>query len=97
MKNPDRQSVSKLEDLPNIGKAIAVDLSLIGIETPKSLIKKDPFELYNKLCIKKKKQIDPCIIDVFISVVDFMEGGEPKPWWKFTAKRKEILKEMANE
>ena len=25
------------------------------------------------------------------SVVSVMEGGEPKPWWQFTAKRKQIL------
>ena len=32
--------------------------------------------LYNKLCIKKGKHVDHCVIDVFISVVDFMEGEE---------------------
>jgi hypothetical protein len=32
MKNPDRKTVSRLEELPNIGKAMAADLRLIGIE-----------------------------------------------------------------
>ncbi len=40
MKNPDRKTVSKLEELPNIGKAIAGDLRLVGIQRPQELIGK---------------------------------------------------------
>ncbi|MEN6622842.1 MAG: helix-hairpin-helix domain-containing protein, partial [Smithella sp.] len=50
MKNPDRATVSRLVDLPNIGKAIANDLRLIGIDHPGKLIGEDPFKLYEKLC-----------------------------------------------
>jgi len=39
---------------------------------------------------KKSERVDHCVIDVFMFVVNFMEGEEPKPWWKFTQKRKEI-------
>ena len=91
MKNPNRETVSELEALPNIGKAIGSDLRLIGINEPKNLIGKNPFELYDKLCSKKGKHVDHCVIDVFMSVVDFMEGGKPQPWWNFTQKRKQIL------
>ena len=89
MKNPDRETVSQLEELPNIGKAIAKDLQLIGIDHPKKLIGKDPFELFEALCARTGKRSDPCVIDVFMSVVHFMEGGEPLPWWSFTDQRKE--------
>jgi hypothetical protein len=41
MKNPDRKTVSQLVALPNIGKAMAADLQLIGIDHPKKLIGKD--------------------------------------------------------
>ncbi|MFT5660541.1 MAG: hypothetical protein ACI9TV_001183 [Sulfurimonas sp.] len=92
MKNPNREIVSTLEALPNLGKAISADLRLIGISKPQNLIGKNPFDLYNELCIKKGKHVDHCVIDVFMSVVDFMEGGEPQPWWNFTHERKEILK-----
>ncbi len=91
MKNPNRETVLELEALPNLGKVISSDLRLIGISEPQNLIGKNPFDLYDKLCIKKGKQVDHCVIDVFMSIVDFMEGKEPKPWWKFTQKRKEIL------
>ena len=34
---------------------------------------------------------DPCVIDVFISIIRFMQGDEPKPWWQYTAERKAYL------
>ena len=96
MKNPDRNTVSKLVALPNIGKAIAKDLVLIGIDHPNKLVGKSHFDLYDKLCMKKGQHVDHCVIDVFMSAVDFMEGGEPKCWWEFTSKRKLILNEKSN-
>ena len=91
MKNPDRKTVSRLVELPNIGKAIEADLRLVGIDHPEKLIGKDPFKLYDDLCIVSGKKHDPCVIDVFMSAVHFMEGGKPLPWWAFTNKRKNIL------
>lgn len=88
MKTPDREKVSRLVDLPNIGKAMANDLQMIGIDHPGKLIGKDPFDLYEELCDISGQRIDPCVIDVFISVVHFMEGGDPLPWWSFTKDRK---------
>ena len=88
MKNPDRETVSELEELPNIGKAMADDLRLVGIDHPKKLIGKEPLELYEALCTAVGKRHDPCVIDVFMSVVYFMEGGDPLPWWSFTEERK---------
>ena len=88
MKNPDRKTVSRLDALPNIGKAMADKLQLIGIDHPKKLIGKEPFELYEELCKATGKRYDPCVIDVFMSVVHFMEGGDPLPWWAFTDERK---------
>lgn len=88
MKNPNRETVSKLEHLPNISKKMASYLEIIDIKSPRSLIGKNAFDLYNKLCEKTGKQLDPCVIDVFMSVIDFMEGGEASAWWKFTSERK---------
>ena len=93
MKSPDRNTVSQLEELPNIGKAIGKDLRLIGIDRPQELIGKSAFNLYSALCSKKGQRIDHCVIDVFMSVIHYMEGGESLPWWAFTKKRKQILKE----
>ena len=91
MKNPDRETVSRLDELPNIGKAMADYLQLIGIDHPRKLIGKEPFELYEELCTRSGKRLDPCVIDVFMSVIHFMEGGDPLSWWSFTDKRKKHI------
>ncbi len=88
MKNPDRATVARLEDLPNIGRAIAADLRLIGIDRPQQLVGKNAFALYKILCGETGQRHDPCVLDVFMAVIHFMEGGEPLPWWSFTAERK---------
>jgi len=88
MKNPDRDTVSRLDALPNIGKKMASALRSIGIDHPKQLIGMEPFKMYEDLCIKTGKRHDPCVIDVFMSVVHFMEGGDALPWWSFTPARK---------
>lgn len=90
MKNPNRETVSRLDALPNIGPAMAKDLQLIGIEHPQQLIGKNPLEMYESLCRLSGAKHDPCVIDVFMSVVHFMESGEPLPWWSFTDKRKAL-------
>jgi Pathogenicity locus len=83
----------RLEDLPNIGEAFAKDLRSIGIDHPKKLAGEDPFELYRDLCQVSGTRHDACVLDVFISAVHFMEGGEPLPWWSFTGMRKQRLME----
>ncbi|PIE41751.1 MAG: mitomycin resistance protein [Gammaproteobacteria bacterium] len=91
MKSPDRETISRLEDLPNIGPAIAEKLRLIGIDHPKKLTGKHALELYDQLCTVTQKRQDPCVIDTFMSIIYFMEKGEPLPWWAFTDKRKKML------
>ena len=91
MKNPDRETVSRLIELPNIGKAMAEHLRSIGIDHPKQLIGKEAFELYETFCAVSGKRQDPCIIDVFMSVIYFMEGDDPLPWWAFTQERKKLM------
>ncbi len=88
MKSPNRETVTRLDELPNVGKAMSRDLQLIGINHPKMLIGKKPFALYDALCASSGKRIDPCVIDIFMSVIHFMEGGDPLPWWLFTKNRK---------
>lgn len=88
MKNPERNKVSQLEELPNIGKVMAKDLRLIGIHNPQQLIGRNGYQLHRELCRITGEKHDPCVIDVFLSVIDFMEGGEAAPWWTFTEERK---------
>ena len=87
----NRKSIKRIRDIPNIGKAVERDLSLLGITSPAGLIGKDPFRMYDELCAISGKKHDPCLIDVFISAVRFMEGAPPRKWWEYTDERKRIL------
>lgn len=88
-----RDQVRRLEDLPNIGKAMAGDLHRLGIHTPEQLIGQDASEMYERLCSITGKRHDPCVLDVFMSIVHFMAGGEPLSWWQFTARRKQLQRD----
>jgi hypothetical protein len=90
-----RSKVKQLTDLPNIGKASAEDLRVLGIRSPEQLAGKCPFELYERLCRKTGVRHDPCVIDVFMSVTSFMDGGPAKAWWDFTEERKRRVGEGA--
>ncbi|MBV8660155.1 MAG: helix-hairpin-helix domain-containing protein [Burkholderiales bacterium] len=87
----DRNRLKTLTDLPNIGKAGAADLRLLGIDTPQQLVGQDPYDLYDLLCIKTATRHDPCVIDVFISITRFMAGEPARPWWAYTDERKRTL------
>lgn len=84
-----RKNIKKFLDIPNVGKAIEKDFILIGIKEPLELIGKDPYEMYDDLCKYTSRKHDPCVIDVFISAVRYMEGGSPEKWWHFTKERKQ--------
>ncbi len=89
-----RRSAAKpatLEELPNVGKAVAADLRAIGIRQPAQLRRKDPYALYDRLNRVTGMRHDPCVLDTFIAVVRFVEGGPPRPWWAYTAERKRAL------
>ena len=86
-----RDRLTRLADLPNIGPAMTRDLNLLGIQTPSDLIGRDAYALYEELCVRTSMRHDPCVIDVFLSVVRFMDGGAAQPWWTFTEERKRSL------
>lgn len=87
----NRANVVNLTDLPNVGKASAADLRLLGIETPDQLIGRCPFEMFESLCAKTAIRHDPCVIDVFMSITRFMAGEDARVWWDYTNARKILL------
>lgn len=89
----NRGTTHQLTDLPNVGKTVARDLQSIGINTPDDLVGKDAFVLYRTLCEATGTVQDPCMLDVLMSVVDFMNGGEPQVWWAYTDERKRLMQE----
>ena len=89
----DRAKLKKLTDLPNIGPAGAADLELLGILRPDQLLGRDPYQMYQELCQITQQQHDPCVIDVFISVVRYMQGEPARVWWDFSLERRNALRQ----
>jgi hypothetical protein len=85
----------QLEQLPNVCPSIAENLRLVGIEKPSDLKKQDAYSLYQALCTVTGKRHDPCVIDVFISAIRYMQGQAPQSWWAFTDERKHKLQQKA--
>jgi predicted GIY-YIG superfamily endonuclease len=85
------RQIAHLEDIPNIGPAIAADLRQLGITTPADLPGRDPYAMYDDLCRITGQRHDPCLLDTFIAAVRYMEGAPKKPWWKYTAERKRVM------
>lgn len=95
MKRPkaaSRADCERLEQLPNIGPAMAADLRALGIVHPRELAHCDPYALYQALCRKRGKRQDPCVLDTFMAATDFMRGAAPAPWWCYTARRKRVYR-----
>jgi hypothetical protein len=90
--DPGRSQFTELEQLPNVGPAVAADFRLLGVAGPQDLIGRDPYALYDELCRLTKQRHDPCLLDTFIAAVRFMGGGAAKPWWAYTAERKRALR-----
>jgi hypothetical protein len=83
--------VERLEDLPNVGPSTAGDLRSLGITRPAQLVGRDPYVMYDHLCARTGVRQDPCVYDVFLSVVRYMEGAPARPWWHYTTERKRTL------
>lgn len=92
MKAKKASEAATLEQIPNVGKAVAQDLRNIGITRPDQLKGKDGLDLYHKLNKVTGIRHDPCMADTLMAAVDFMNGGKAKPWWKFTSERKRRMK-----
>lgn len=87
----ERESLTRLEQIRNVGPSLAADLRLVGVRSPADLPGRDPYALYDALCAATGGRQDPCVLDVFISAVRFMEGAPARPWWHYTKERKRLL------
>lgn len=81
----------KLRDIPNIGPRIADDLNRLGIRKPSDLKGKDAMALYKKINKLSGIRHDPCVLDVCMAAIDFMNGASPRPWYSYTNKRKRLF------
>lgn len=57
------REIARLEDIPNIGPAIAADLRQLGIALPPDLPGRDPYAMYDELYHITGQRHDPCVLD----------------------------------
>ena len=88
MKAKTVATVKKFQDIPNVGAAMEHDFKQLGLKEPKDLKKQDAFKLYKKMCRVNSRRQDPCVLDTYIAVIDFMNGAPARPWWYYTKQRK---------
>lgn len=92
MNAPSSGPPRKLEEIPNIGKAMAADLRCIGILTPAQLSERQPLATFRALARSMGQRHDPCVLYTLIAADHFLRHGETIPWWKFTAEGRKLLK-----
>ncbi len=82
----------KLADLAGIGPRFLQNLHDMGITTVQQLAKRNPRDLYRRLCALAGQRVDPCALDVFTAAVaharDPQLGAERRCWWYWSRIRK---------
>jgi hypothetical protein len=81
-------SVTALQEIPNVGPAIARKLARLDIASVEDLRGRDGEELFERLCALDARRHDPCLLDTFVAAVDYAGGGPARPWWEFSRERK---------
>lgn len=82
------EAARRLQQIPNVGPAIAQDLMRLGISRLEDLAGREPDELYEALCQRDGVRHDPCMHDVFTAIVAYARGEPARPWWAYSAARK---------
>jgi len=76
-----------LRRLPGVGPSIAADLRSLGIRSVRDLARRDPRQLYDRLCVLTGARQDPCVLYVFRCAVYAARTPRPEPklllWWNW--------------
>jgi len=81
-------SAHELQEIPNIGPAVARKLERLDIASVEDLRGRDGEELFERLCALDARRHDPCLLDTFVAAVDYANGAPPRPWWEYSRERK---------
>jgi pathogenicity locus Cdd1 protein len=78
----------ELQTIPNVGPAVARKLARLDIACVADLRGRDGEELFERLCALDACRHDPCLLDTFVAVVDYVDGAPARPWWEYSRERK---------
>ena len=76
-----------LTTIPNVGPKIAARLRQVGIEEPEDLRGRDAEELFERMCVREGRRLDPCLLDTVVAAVSYANGEPARPWWEFSRER----------
>ncbi|HEY6951346.1 MAG TPA: helix-hairpin-helix domain-containing protein [Bacteroidota bacterium] len=81
------RSLREFEQIPGVGKSIALDLWNLGIRSTSDLGNRDPERLYEKQCRLAGKPVDRCLLYVFRCAVYYASHRKHDPklllWWNW--------------
>ena len=93
MKTTKQLTLKELQQIPGIGKSIAVDLWELGIRSVGELKGKNPERLYFKRCEQQGVKIDRCLLYVFRGAVYFASRRKHDPkllkWWNWKDEKRQ--------
>ncbi len=76
-----------LQTIPGVGPSISQDIRVLGYGSVAELRGQNPQEMYERLCLRRGRDIDRCVLYVFRCAVYFAETEEPEPrllkWWSW--------------
>ncbi|MBI5346910.1 MAG: Mitomycin resistance protein mcrB [Chlamydiae bacterium] len=84
--------MKNLGDLKNVGRATLQDLTCLGISSVEELAFQDATFLFEELERRTKNRQDPCVWDVFASIIHEAKTGKSTNWWDWTNQRKALQK-----
>jgi hypothetical protein len=77
----------ELQVLPAIGPSMASDLRKLGVRSVKDLARRNPEQLYQRLCVITGTRQDPCVLYTFRCAIYAARTEKPDPellkWWNW--------------
>jgi hypothetical protein len=81
----------ELQRAPGIGPSLAQDLHDLGVHSLAALARRDPEQLYRRLCEIRGQRQDPCVLYAFRCAVYFARTPRPRAaltkWWNWKDRR----------
>jgi hypothetical protein len=79
------EALKQFQEIPSVGKQVALDFWDLGFNKPKQLIGHNPEKLYLQLCTLKGIQVDLCMLYVFRCAIYYVSNLKHDPallnWW----------------
>jgi hypothetical protein len=80
-------TLKRLQEIPNVGPAVARRLAELGFDSTESLRGQDPEDLFARTEATRGIAEDPCLLDTYRAVVAFADTGDDRPWHAFSRER----------